>query len=90
MRPAEQTPLLPLLILSSKSGFGGGDSENQKDKYLTINALQVPRESDEREIRRVQHQLDTHKHDERIAPHEYAHRADAEKNRAEDDKVIYR
>src|SRR5450631_314366 len=60
--------------------LGGGHHHHEKRDDLAIQRSMHPRKSDEREVDRVQHELDTHEHDHRVAAHQHADRADHEKD----------
>src|SRR5215813_1177295 len=52
--------------------FGGGHAEDEEDEGLAIDGAVALPEGHEGQVRRVEHDLDGHEDDERIAPHEHA------------------
>src|SRR5713101_2484103 len=60
--------------------FGGGDDEHEDDEDAAalVDRAVLPRERDEGEVRRVQHELHAHEDDHSVAPNENA-RAPGEK-----------
>src|SRR4051794_182247 len=74
-------------------GFGGGDDDDENredlsgDGVLIARQLQVAREGDEVQVRRVQNQLDRHEDDDDVAPREHARHADDEEERADDEEL---
>src|SRR5437899_11176403 len=67
--------------------LGCGDDQREEDDDLTADAGQCVGERDEREVRRVEHQLDAHEHHERVLSHQQADGADREQDRREDEVV---
>src|SRR5262245_23185121 len=66
--------------------LGGGDGHHEEHEDLAIERLHVARERDEREVRGVQHELDRHEDDERVAAYEHADHADREHDRRQRDQ----
>src|SRR5207247_7439511 len=71
----------------SNGRLSGRDDDNENCEYLAghriraAGVLQITRERDEVQIRRVQNQLDRHKDDDDVAPGEQAGHASDEKYR---------
>src|SRR5581483_9388656 len=69
--------------------FGGGHDDDENCEYLpghhvaASGVLQVTREGDEVQVRRVQNQLDRHEDDEQIAARQHARDANDEKDRSD-------
>src|SRR5690606_20853689 len=61
----------------------GGHHHHEEGDDLTVQVAVHAGERDERQVRRVQHQLDAHEHHERVAAHEHAERPDGEQDRRE-------
>src|ERR1039457_5360320 len=64
----------------SHHDLAAGDHHHEKRDDLAIQCSVHPRKSDEREVDRVQNELDTHEHDHRVAAHQHADSADHEKD----------
>src|SRR4051794_37037228 len=64
--------------------FGGGDDEHEEHRRLPADVAQLHGEGDERQVDRVEHQLDAHEQHERVASHHHAERTDSEQNGGED------
>src|SRR4029077_12944966 len=62
-----------------------GDCHHGEREDLARAVVEVPRERDQREVARVEHQLEREQHDERVAPDEDAERADPEQERRDGD-----
>src|SRR6202034_1537766 len=60
--------------------LGRGDHQDEEHTRLPADVVQHAGERDEREVRRVEHQLDAHEHDQYVAPHEQTDGADAEED----------
>src|SRR5262245_17013796 len=58
--------------------LGSRDSHDEEHEDLAVERVHRARERDEREIRGVQHELDRHEDDERVAAHEHPDDADHE------------
>src|SRR6266567_2396209 len=58
----------------------GRHHHHEERDDLPVQVPVHPGERDEREVARVQHQLDAHEHDDRVAPHEHADAADHEQD----------
>ena len=73
--------------------FRRGDYDDKHSENLAGNCvhvagvLQVPRESNEVQIRGVQNQLDRHEDDDDVAPREHSGDADDEEQRADNQKL---
>src|SRR5215217_3304184 len=63
--------------------LGGGDDHDEERHDLTVDGAVRPREGDQRQVHRVEHQLDAHEHDDGVAPDEDADGADREEDRGE-------
>src|ERR1700690_3331230 len=55
--------------------FGGGDDQGEEHEHLAPHIVELTGESHEREVHRVEHQLDAHEHDQHVAAHEDTDRA---------------
>src|SRR5262245_26829403 len=60
----------------------GGDRDHEEDGDLAVGATVHPRKGHEREVARVQHQLDAHEDGDGAAAQEHRERADGEEHRA--------
>src|SRR6266566_2733216 len=60
--------------------LGGGHHHHEERDDLPVQVAAQARERDERQVARVQHQLDAHEHDDGVAPHEHADPADHEQD----------
>src|SRR5712664_806485 len=74
-------------------GLGGGHGDDEEDGGVAAQEARLgggaphqrePREGEEGEVHRVEHQLDAHQDDEGIAPQHHAHPAEREEDRAEE------
>src|SRR5690554_3605185 len=63
--------------------LGGRDDHDEEGEHLTLEVAVHPREGDEREVRRVEHELDTHEHDDAVAPQQDGRGTDREKDGGE-------
>src|SRR5437868_6315154 len=76
--------------------FGGGDGDDEEDEDLGVVARQSrrghakARERNQRQVRRVQHQLERHKDDDDVAAEEHAGKPDREKHSADDEIMAER
>src|SRR6266704_2871058 len=77
-------------------GLGGGHRDDEEDGGVAAQEARLgggalhqrePREGEESEVHRVEHQLDAHEDDERVAPQHHAHPAQREEDRAEEQVV---
>src|SRR5580765_3104623 len=66
--------------------FRGGDGHDEEHEDLSVQRFQVVRERHEREVRRVEHELDGHEDDECVPAHEHAPDADREHDRGQADQ----
>jgi hypothetical protein len=66
----------------SHSGFGSGHDHNQKDKYLSARLTQIRGESDETEVRSIEHQLNAEKDGDYILLYDYSDSSDGEQESA--------
>jgi len=64
-------------------GFGGGDREDEEDDELSRAHVEQARVGDQRQVGRVQHQLDRQEDADAVAPGERAHGADHEQGGGE-------
>src|SRR5205807_5431988 len=64
-------------------GFSRGDSQRHQREQLAVEVLQLPAEGDQRQVDRVQQQLDADQDHQRVAADQDADRADAEEQRGE-------
>src|SRR5450759_102485 len=60
------------------------DRHRHEREQLSLDVLELSRENDQREVDRVEHQLDADEDDQRVAADQHACRADREEDRAED------
>src|SRR5712672_3338013 len=76
--------------------LGGGHRDDEEDGGVTAEEARLgggalhqweAREGEEGEVHRVEHQLDAHEHDERVAPDHHAHAAQREQHRAQEQVV---
>ena len=67
--------------------LGGRDDQREEHDHLAADVVERLGERDEREVRRVEHQLDAHEHHERVAADEQPDRADREEHRREREVV---
>src|SRR5918998_1634983 len=63
--------------------LGGRDDHDEERHDLAVDGAVGAGEGDQRQVHRVEHQLDAHEDDDRVAPHEDADRADGEQDRGE-------
>jgi hypothetical protein len=56
--------------------LGGGHHHYEERDHLTVERAVHPGERHERQIGRVEHELDAHEHHDRIASHQHANSAD--------------
>src|SRR5215469_16268830 len=61
----------------------GGDHHHEERDHLAVELAVHARESDERQVDRVQHELDAHEDDQRVAADEHPDRADHEEDHGE-------
>src|SRR5690606_26420931 len=69
------------------SGLRRGDRDHEEDDDLTIDS-RIRRERHEREVHRIQHQLDAHEENDRVPPDEGAGRSDREEYGAQQERSI--
>src|SRR3982750_2006648 len=73
--------------------LGGGDDDDEDREDLAGDGVQAPlllqvaREGDEVEVRRVQDQLDRHEDDDDVAARQHAGHADGEEQRPDDEEL---
>ena len=84
MRKSDSTIARP----TATSAASAAMMKNAKTGRSWLSAAQRAVEGDEREVHRVEHDLDAHQRDEHVAPHEEADAADGEEDGAEDDVVL--
>src|SRR3954453_15096771 len=65
--------------------LGRGHHHHEEGGDLAVEVAVLLGEGDECEVRGVEHQLDAHEHDDRVAPRQHAHAADREQDPGEDD-----
>ena len=58
--------------------LGRGDDDDHEGEDLALLAVEEPAVGDEGDVDGVEHQLDAHEHDDRVAPDQHPERADAE------------
>src|SRR5215471_1959864 len=63
--------------------FRGGDHHHEERGHLAVHLAVHARETDERQVDRVQHELDAHEDDQRVAADEHPDRADHEEDHGE-------
>src|SRR5262245_52859609 len=64
--------------------FRRGHRHDEEDEDVPVHGAVLPREGHEREVHRVQHQLDRHEDDERAPSDQHADHADREEDRGQD------
>ncbi len=64
-----------------------GDDEEHQD--LAVEVVVEPREGDQREVGRVEHQFERHVDDQQVAPHDDAEQAERKQQRA-DDQIMFK
>src|SRR5665648_122260 len=67
----------------SDDHLGGCHHHHEERDHLTGEVAVDPGEGHEGEVRRVEHQLNAHEHDDRVAPHQHRQRPDGEQQRCE-------
>src|SRR5882724_7650572 len=67
--------------------LGGGDGQDEKHEDVAIERAVEARESDERDCRGDEHQLQTHVDHERVLAQQHAEEADREEQGAQDDVI---
>src|SRR5439155_572327 len=70
------------------SGLGRGHGHDEEDEHLPGHRLVLVREGDERQIDRVEHQLDAHQDDDGVAPDQDADAADGEQERGDEQEEL--
>ena len=68
--------------------FRRRDRDDEKNDDLAVQVVGETGEGDQREIRRVEHQLQRHVNDQQIAPHDDAEQSKAEQQCA-DDQIMF-
>src|SRR4051794_17162402 len=63
--------------------LGRGDDHDEERDELAVDRARGPGEGDQGQVHRVEHQLDAHEHDDRVAPHQHADGADGEQDRGQ-------
>src|SRR5882757_473851 len=63
--------------------FGGSDHHHEERDDLPVEVAVTAGERDEGQVRGIEHQLDAHEHDDRVAPDQHPCRTDGEQQRAE-------
>src|SRR6266545_6159791 len=71
-------------------GRGDDEDEDDEDAAALVDRRESARERDEREVRRIQHQLDRHQDHDRVAPDEHTGSADEEQGRRDRDECAER
>src|SRR5690625_2801236 len=67
--------------------LGGRDDHHEEGEHLAVQVAVHPRERDEREVRRVEHELDPHEHDDPVAAQQHRRGPDREQERGEHEVV---
>ena len=67
--------------------LGGGDHHDEERDDLAVEGAVDPAEGHEGQVDGVEHQLDAHEDQDRVAPQQHADRADAEQQRGEEQVV---
>src|SRR5690349_2678329 len=67
--------------------LGRGDDHHEEGHHLAVERAVDPRKGDQGEVDGVEHQLDAHEHDDRVAPHQDADGADGEQHRRQQQVV---
>src|SRR5690606_27989940 len=63
--------------------LGGGHDEDEEHGHLAVAVVERAAGGDQGQVHRVEHQLDAHEHDQRVAPDEEAQRPDQEQGGGE-------
>src|SRR3984885_3373168 len=61
--------------------FAGGDDHGEERHHLAVQATMHPGEGDERQVDRVEHQLDAHEHHDGVAAQQHTGGSDGEQQR---------
>src|SRR3989442_398672 len=69
-------------------GLGRGHRHDEEDEHLTGHRLVVVREGDERQVDRIEHQLDAHQDDDGVASDQHADAADREQERGDEQEEL--
>src|SRR5580704_10883238 len=67
--------------------LGSRHDHHEERDDLAVQVAMHPREGHEREVDRVEHELDAHEDNHRVAPYQHAHGADHEQDDGERDEV---
>src|SRR3954451_18091904 len=67
--------------------LSGGDDHHEEGDDLAVDRAGRAGEGDQGQVDRVEHQLDAHEDDDRVAPHQHADGADGEQDRREHEVV---
>src|SRR5262249_38122468 len=67
--------------------LGRRRGDDQECDRMSLHIVLCACEGQKRQVRGVEHELDAHQHDQRIAPPDYAAKADAEQDRRQHQKV---
>src|SRR5205823_5056668 len=68
--------------------LGRGHDHHEERDDLPVERAVDPGEGDERQVDRVEHQLDAHEHDDRVAADEHTGRADGEQHGRQVEVVV--
>src|SRR5262245_24917522 len=69
----------------ARGGFRGGERHDEEDVDLGLGSAGDPCEGDERQVPRVEHELDAHEDRDRAAAHQDADHPEREEHRGEDE-----
>src|SRR5690606_14380267 len=67
-----------------------GQRQHEDEHHLSVGRGPARAGGDERERRRVQHDLDREQHEDQVAPHEHADQTEAEQDRGEKQRMLDR
>src|SRR5579885_2500827 len=64
--------------------FSSSHRQDEKDENPAIYRIQIAGKGHKREVHSVEHQLNRHEDNQRVAPHQHAHDANCKQHRADD------
>src|SRR5205814_6605839 len=64
--------------------LGGGHGQHKEDKDLAVHRVELVREGHKAQVDGVEHHLDAHELDQRVATDQHAHRTDHKESCADD------
>ena len=77
-----------MMIARPDDDLGGGDHHHEEREDDAVEVAPHVGEGDQRQVDRVEHQLDAHEHHDGVAAHQEADRADAEQQRGQHQVVV--